>query len=94
MFQRTHQELAYGLAAADVVHEEQQPCAEIYSETSDASLWKSFQQLTKKAVHVLQQQGFTSKNIVGWFIFLSNMTGTFHLSSSFYLGSFPVISWS
>ena len=56
---------AYGLAAADVVHEEQQPSAAVFGDASKADLWQSFQNLTRRAVDALRAQGFAEDKIVG-----------------------------
>ncbi|EGD81795.1 5-oxoprolinase, partial [Salpingoeca rosetta] len=55
---------AYGLAAADVVKEEQQPSAAIFKPENNASLWKTLGELTAKAVDALKEQGFADDKIV------------------------------
>lgn len=54
---------AYGMAVADVVHEEQIPCAATLTETSLDDLWNHIEELTQKAVAELVSQGFAEEAI-------------------------------
>jgi len=47
------------MAVADVVHEEQIPCAATLSPASEDELWAHIEKLTAKAVAELESQGFT-----------------------------------
>ena len=54
---------AYGMALADVVHEEQSPCALEYCEANLEKLDLQLDQLRDKAVDKLMLQGFSKPNI-------------------------------
>ena len=54
---------AYGMALADVVHEEQSPCALEYCEANLEKLDSQLDQLRDKAVDKLMLQGFSKPNI-------------------------------
>lgn len=55
---------AYGMALADVVHEAQEPCSKTYEPENFLYLNSHLEALEKTCVDSLQQQGFSSVNIV------------------------------
>lgn len=55
---------AYGLAIADVVHEEQVPSASTLSTEVHMTLWSDFDALIHKAISKLEAQGFSRASIV------------------------------
>ncbi|EDQ91076.1 uncharacterized protein MONBRDRAFT_15677 [Monosiga brevicollis MX1] len=55
---------AHGLAAADVVREEQEPCASVYSEKTASTLFQHIQQLATKARDALVAEGFSEDKII------------------------------
>ncbi|CAG8553030.1 1256_t:CDS:10 [Ambispora leptoticha] len=55
---------AYGLSLADVVHETQEPCAEIFSNESLPSLQKKIGILTDSCFKELKSQGFDDSQIL------------------------------
>lgn len=54
---------AYGMALADVVHEERSPCAAVYSEDQLARFSAELDGLEEKATEALQQQGIQKSRI-------------------------------
>ena len=54
---------AYGMALADVVHEEQSPCALEYCEDNLGKLESLLDNLSKKSIENLLSQGFPKSNI-------------------------------
>lgn len=54
---------AFGLALADVAHEEQEPCADVFSDETKPALEHRIANLTAKCVAVLQKQGFSKDSI-------------------------------
>ena len=55
---------AYGMALADVVHEEQSPCALEYSVENLGKLDELLDELSVKATNKLTSQGFSTSNIL------------------------------
>lgn len=56
---------AYGIAAADVVQEEQTPCAAQYTEETRSALVKQLMDLVDTGIARLQEQGFTEDTTYG-----------------------------
>ncbi|KAL3859675.1 hypothetical protein ACJMK2_009883 [Sinanodonta woodiana] len=54
---------AYGMALADVVHEAQEPCAQVYSEDSIPILDAQLKKLTEECINNLMSQGFKREQI-------------------------------
>ncbi|XP_062501085.1 5-oxoprolinase-like isoform X1 [Corticium candelabrum] len=54
---------AYGLAMADVIHECQEPCAQVYEESSFNLIDERLDVLIKRSTEELKNQGFTESNI-------------------------------
>jgi N-methylhydantoinase A/oxoprolinase/acetone carboxylase beta subunit len=56
---------AYGLAVADVVHEEQMPCALLFTTDTQETLKQQLRGLTQKALAALALQHFTPDTVFG-----------------------------
>ena len=56
---------AYGLAAADVVREEQEPSAAVFSLDTSKQLWGRVLELAETAKTALEKEGFATEAIVG-----------------------------
>ncbi|KAG7914235.1 hypothetical protein KL905_005430, partial [Ogataea polymorpha] len=54
---------AYGISLADVVNEQQIPCAKVYSETARDELIKQADKLKEKALMELKAQGVNSETV-------------------------------